>query len=162
PLSDLAPPPPDQFERTRADLHRWIAGDERAFDSLWRRYRPALQVLLAGRIRAGLEERLRPRLDAEAEDLLQEAAITVLAKLRESGYGGPGSLLAWMGRTAENAVRDRADYGRAGRRYPGSERGERAAPDATGSPSSPGLPDPGPGPATQADLDERRRRVAAA
>ncbi len=162
PLPDLAAPSPREFEGTRADLDRWLSGDERAFDSLWRRYRPALEVLVAGRIRARLEERLRPRLDAEAEDLLQEAAITILAKLRGFEYRGPGTLLAWMSRIAENAVRDRVDYWRAGKRHPGAERISPAATRPTGSGIPSGLPHAGPGPATQADIAERRRRVAAA
>lgn len=158
---DPGAPAAAEFTRTRADLARWRAGDAAAFDELWRRYRPALEVLIAGRIRVGVPAALRGRLDAD--DVVQEVAATVFAKLGEFEYRGPGTVLAWMSVIAQRTVNDWLDYWRAGKRHPGCE-----------VPSPPGgggkttqspwelEADRASGPATEFAMRERRRRLAAA
>jgi DNA-directed RNA polymerase specialized sigma24 family protein len=84
----LGAPAPAEFARTRADLESFRRGDPQSFERIWNRYRPAIEVLVAGRIRSGLEFALRARLDAEAEDVVQEVAATVFEKLSKFGCSG--------------------------------------------------------------------------
>jgi RNA polymerase sigma factor (sigma-70 family) len=158
----LGAPAPAEFTRTRADLESFRRGDRQSFERIWDRYRPAIEILVAGRIRSGLEFALRPRLDAEAEDVFQEVAATVFEKLSNFEYRGAGSLLAWIRRIVELAVLERANYWRAGKRHPAAE--QRPAP--IGAETRPGgasaVPDSRPGPATTFEEAEGRRRVAAA
>lgn len=158
---DPGAPATAEFTRTRADLARWRAGDVAAFDELWRRYHPALEVLIAGRIRAGVPAALRVRL--EADDVVQEVAATVFAKLGEFEYRGPGSVLAWMSVIAQRTVNDWLDYWRAGKRHPGSELppSARGGGETTQSPWGRHV-DRASGPATEFATRERRRRLAAA
>ncbi|MEO6594378.1 MAG: sigma-70 family RNA polymerase sigma factor [Planctomycetota bacterium] len=158
---DFGAPAATEFTRTRGDLERWRAGDASAFDELWRRYRPALEILIAGRIRSSTEPALRARLDGD--DVLQEVAITVFGKLGEFEYRGPGSVLAWMSMIAKRTVSDWVDYWRAGKRHPRVEL-PRASPDsgATTNGSATTFVDQAQGQATQLAVRERRLRLAAA
>ncbi len=156
-------PVPDSA-RTRADLDRIRAGDAAAFERLWLRYQGLLEVLVAGRIRSGLEPALRSRLDAELDDVLQEAALTVLTKLPAFEYRGPGSVLAWMAQIGANVVRDRADYWRAGRRRAAREQPmPESVTTVAGTTIATGfLQYGGPGPQTEYEQRHARRTVAAA
>src|SRR5262245_56845483 len=89
----LGAPAAAEVTRTRADLDGFRSGDRASFEAIWNRYRPAVEILVAGRIRSGLEFALRARLDAEAEDVVQEVAATVFEKLVKFEYRGAGSLL---------------------------------------------------------------------
>jgi RNA polymerase sigma factor (sigma-70 family) len=150
-----------EFTRTRADLARWRAGELGAFEDLWRRYYPALAVLVAGRVRSGVEPSLRARLDAD--DVLQDVAVTVFGKLDQFEYRGPGSMLAWMSAIAERTVTDWLDYWRAGKRHPRAELPPTITRSRTNDAGSTVLlADAGSGPATNAILRERRRRLGTA
>ena len=160
---DLGAPASAEFTRTRGDLARWRAGDVSAFEDLWRRYHPALEILVAGRIRSGIQPALRARLDAD--DVLQEVAVTVFGKLGEFDYRGPGSVLAWMSVIAKRTVSDWLDYWRAGKRHPRVElpsawtgMGTRGTTHGSGL----FLADVTKGPATELAARERRLRLAAA
>jgi RNA polymerase sigma factor (sigma-70 family) len=146
------------FSRTRQDLADWRAGDARAFEALWQRYHPALEILIAGRIRHRVQPTLRAKLDAE--DVLQDVAMTVFGKLSEFEYRGPGSVMAWMAMIAERTINDWIDYWRAGKRHPRVE-SPMARTGTAGTTNLP-LPDFARGPATDATVRERRRRLAAA
>ena len=159
---DLGAPAATEFTRTLVDLEGFRTGDPRSFDRLWNRYRPALEVLVAGKIRAGLEPSLRARLDAEAEDMLQEVAATVFEKLSEFEYRGAGSFLAWIRRIVELTVQERANFWRAGKRHPAVERRLSASDGATRPRRASSIRDPRPGPATTFEHAENRRKVAAA
>jgi RNA polymerase sigma factor (sigma-70 family) len=149
---------PEDFSRTQRDLVAWKAGDERAFDSLWRRYRPALEVLIAGRIRASVQPALRARLDAD--DVLQDVALTVFGKLDAFEYRGPGSVLAWMTKIAEHTIGDWIDHWSAGKRHPRVELpASWTDPSGTRHAALAALTG---GPVTDASQRERRRRLAAA
>ena len=161
---DLGAPDPAAFHGTQSDLEQWRAGASAAFDRLWLRYRPALEVLVHGRIRSRLEPHLRVRLEAEAEDVLQEVALTAMRKCNDFEYRGTGSLLAWLGRIAENAVQNRIDYWRADRRTPARETPLHRDTDPGASASKAQLLDvaaSSTGPATAVDRADRRRRLAA-
>src|SRR5262245_34794778 len=116
--TELAAAPPGEFERTQADLAAFTGGDSRAFERLWRRFRPGREGLLVGRFRHGLEPALRAHLEDELEDILQETALTMFRELRAFRYRGRGSLLAWIGTVAMHTAADRVDYWRAGKRNP--------------------------------------------
>jgi len=158
---ELGNPPAAEFARTRADLADFARGDPLAFENLWRRYRPALEVLVAGKVRQGVDSLLRARLDAEIEDVLQEASLTIHAKLGGFEYRGAGSLLAWMARIATRVVQDRVDYWRAEKRAAG-EIAIRSDSSDAGTAPVPALVAREPGPRTEVELGDQRRRVGAA
>ncbi|MCI0589418.1 MAG: hypothetical protein L0323_21590 [Planctomycetes bacterium] len=162
PPLDLGAPRADELASIGADLARLAEGGERAFETLWRRFQPALAVLLAGKFRASIDPALRPRLDDEIEDILQETAISAFSKLREFRYRGPGSLLAWLSTIATRAGLDRVDYWKAGKRHPRLERalpGEGSS-STSASPGGRPIAHTGRGPSSEAALEERRRQVA--
>ncbi|HET6201913.1 MAG TPA: sigma-70 family RNA polymerase sigma factor [Planctomycetota bacterium] len=164
-LLDIGGATPAEAGRTLADLDAFRHGDEQAFEKIWRRFLPALEILIRGRIRSGLGPSLRARLDAETDDIIQEVSIRVLAKLPDFEYRGPGSLLAWMSKVAGFVVAERADYWRRDKRNPGLERPLPASGDSSVSDPSPGNPvllRPSPGPSTAFDLAEKRKRLATA
>lgn len=110
---------PSGFTRTRAELEGWRAGDPAAFGSLWARYRPALEVLIARQVAALAGPTLRSRI--ESEDILQDTMTVVLRKLADFEYLGPGSLYGWMQSVATHQVRDRLDFLTAQKRDAGRE-----------------------------------------
>lgn len=155
----LGAPSPVEFTHTRSAVDRFREGDERAFEEIWRRYTPAVELLIETRVRPRLEPDLRARIDAT--DLLQDVALEVHEGLSRFVYRGPGSILAWMTTILMHVVGDRIDYWRAKLRNPVRE---RAPADARSAPPPPlaHLPDPGRGPLTEAGAAELRRLVAAA
>jgi RNA polymerase sigma factor (sigma-70 family) len=155
----LGAPAPREFTRTKADLDRLRRGDARAFDDIWRRYAPALEMVIETRIRPRLEPELQARI--VADDILQVAARKVQEKLPGFEYRGPGSVLAWMTAIVQHVVTDMVDYWRASVRDP---RRERALEPRDGDTDSRHVvvPDTGTGPATRASRSEQRRAVAAA
>ncbi len=162
-LFDLGVPEACDFGSTAAQVAAATKGGEQAFERLWQRYRPALEILLAGKFRSSLDPILRSRLESEMEDILQEVALEVHKRLRTFEYRGEGSLLAWMATIATRKAKDRAVYWKADRRRPHQERpfaAGKARP--AGSESSRGSQplDPRPRPSTQAELAEKRRKVA--
>ena len=155
----LGAPPPAEFTQTRSAVDRFQAGDERAFEEIWRRYTPAIELLVATRVRPKLEPDLKARI--EASDVLQKVALETHADLRHFTYRRPGSVLAWLTTILLHVVSDRIDYWRAQVRNPVRER------EPSGSSSSRAAPlahlrHPGRGPATEAGTAELRRLVAAA
>jgi len=155
----LGAPAAVDFTRTVGDLDRHRRGDASAFDDIWRRYAPALEMVFATRIRPKLEPDLRARI--EADDVLQVASRKVQEKLSTFEYRGPGSVLAWMTVIVQHVVSDMIDYWRAGIRDVHRERDlvHRAA--ETGS-HGVVMPHPGSGPMTAANQSELRRAVAEA
>ena len=125
----LGSPPSADFARTRADLAAFREGDSRAFETLWHRFRPALEVLLFKRLRSEPDPTVSSRVEHEIEDILQETALKVFSKLKEFDYRGRGSLLAWMSTIAMRQAQDRIDYWKAGKR----RRRRAIAPGAQGS-----------------------------
>ena len=156
--SSLGAADPSEFTRTRSDVERFQRGEHAAFDEIWARYRPALEMLVALRVMSRLEPDLRSRIDAD--DILQETAQTVRRKLGEFRYLGPGSILGWMTTIVLHVVTDQIRYWRARIRDPARQ----LALDSDGrdlrSPPAAGLQHPGTGPATAADRAEVRRLVA--
>lgn len=155
----LGAPSPVEFTHTRSAIDRFRAGDERAFEEIWRRYTPAIELLIETRVRPKLEPELRSRIDAT--DLLQDVALEVHEGLGRFTWRGPGSILAWITTILMHVVGDRIDYWRAKVRDPVRE---RAPPAARAAPAAPlaHLPHPGRGPLTEAGTAELRRLVAAA
>src|SRR5262245_37128254 len=78
---------------TKADVAAVQDGDHAAFQRLWIRCRPALEIVISGKFRRSLECALRNRLDAEVEDILQDTALLAWSKFGQFEYRGPGSLL---------------------------------------------------------------------
>jgi len=156
----LAAADPSEFTRTRSDVERFQRGEHAAFDEIWCRYRPALEMLVAMRVMPRLEADLRARIDAD--DILQETAQTVRRKLGEFRYLGPGSILAWMTAIVLHVVTDQIRYWRAKIRDPARLLALDSDSRALRSPQETGLQHPGTGPATAADRAEVRRLVAAA
>jgi RNA polymerase sigma-70 factor (ECF subfamily) len=144
------------FSRTRAELDRWRSGDQDAFESLWRRYRPALEILIARRIRGIHSAGVRSRI--EVEDILQDTGLVVHQHLAQFEYLGPGSLFAWMQVIAAHQVQDSMDRWSAQKRDPLRERTAGAGRDDQAG-SALQVRDPGPGPSTAVSLEEERDRV---
>ena len=159
--STLGAPDAEEFTRTRGDVEHFRQGDQSAFDRIWQRYRPALELLIAARVIPKLEPDLRQRL--EADDILQTAAITIREKLDTFEYLGPGSVLAWMTAIVMHVVSDMIRYWRADLRDPMRERPADARAHAVSQASRSGVvADHRHGPATNAHLAELRGRVGAA
>lgn len=79
------------------------AGDEAAWNDLYRRYHD--QLLLVVRMRLG--RRLRGFL--QSEDVFQSVALDALSALQRFEYRGPGSLQRFLNTLVVNKIRDRAD-----------------------------------------------------
>lgn len=152
-------PPRVEFTRTRGDLDRLRRGDAQAFEDIWRRYAPALEMVIATRIRPRLEPELQARIDID--DILQVAARKVQEKLPGFEYRGPGSVLAWMTAIVQHVVTDMVDYWRAGVRDVRREHALEPRDAGTGSRRI-AVAAPGSGPATEASRSEQRRAVASA
>jgi RNA polymerase sigma factor (sigma-70 family) len=157
--ASLRAPDAHEFTRTRGDVARFQGGEAAAFDDIWRRYQPALELLLRARLLARLEPELRARI--EADDVLQVASEKIREKLPGFRYGGPGSVLAWMSAIVQHVVSDAIRYWRADVRDPRHERDESGA-RATAASHPAGLVAGDAGPATAAEQAESRRLLAAA
>ena len=103
-------PEPKTFADTHATLQRAVAGSQGAFAELWQRYVPGLEVMLCGRMWRGLGPALRPRLIAEAEDILAQVMANAFQRLSSFEYRGPRSFLAWLCHIAENTLNNRIAY----------------------------------------------------
>lgn len=131
-------PAPIQTEQELEDdelMLRFCAGDERAFDALYRKY--------ADHLHAFVKRMVGQR--SLADDLLQTTFLTVV---RARGRYRPGtSVRAWMFAIAANAARDSLRRARV--------RGHEAAPTAANEPSvaPAALPDPPVARALQVALD---------
>ena len=144
----MTDPPPD--DAATADLiDRARAGDGDAYDELFVRTGPRLELYLRVRLGRGL------RAVEETGDLLQETWLAAHRALADFEPRGRGSFARWLCRIAENRIRARADHHGAGKRPP-PEHAERLsrvvgrlAADDTGV-------------ATRADRVDRRERLAAA
>ena len=145
PIAFLGAPASDEFTRTHQDLRRWRAGDKGAGDSIWRRYRPALELVLNRRLTAVRNPLARARLNSE--DILHDAVTTILGKLADFEYRGPGSLFAWMQTIATSWVGDWVDHWEREKRSPWREQRLDDAPDDQCG--FPALPDRAPGPLTE-------------
>ncbi len=97
------PSPPDE-QATLTILGRIRAGEDEAWEDLYRRYHD--QLLLT--IRASLGRKLRGHL--QSEDVFQSVALEALHALEGFEYRGPGSLRHFLNRLAVNKIRDRADF----------------------------------------------------
>jgi RNA polymerase sigma factor (sigma-70 family) len=145
-------PTAEELTRTHQDLLDWRNGSRQAGDSIWRRYQPAIELILRRRIAAVRNPLARGKLSAD--DILNDAAITILGKLKEFEYRGPGSLLAWMQTIAARWVGDWVEHWERDKRSPWKE--QRLDSDADADHPPPSVPVAGPGPLTQAcDREER-------
>jgi RNA polymerase sigma-70 factor (ECF subfamily) len=93
-------------------VRRFQAGDEEALHRLWQRYVPRLKRWARGRLPAG------SRRTVGTDDLIQDAFVKSLARLRSFEPRGPDSVFAYFRTIVLNLVRD---YGRAGTRGPRHE-----------------------------------------
>jgi len=156
----LGAPDATEFTRTRFDVERFQRGELAAFDDIWRRYRPALEMLIAVRVQPTLAPDLRARM--EADDILQVMSGKVREKLDEFRYLGPGSVMAWMSTILQHVVGDMIRYWRAEQRDPRRERPLDPGGETQGTRPAASVPDPASGPATAASQAELRQRIAAA
>ncbi len=157
--SSGGPAPDRDFGQTHGDLELWRAGDRTAGDRILQRYEPALEVLVRRRIRALGNAAVQSRLSAE--DILQDALVTVTRKRHEFEFRGPGSLFGWMLTIADNQVRDRVDYWETHKRTPNREQSLPAGAGDTQAPAADPA-DGSAGPRTRAEHRERASRVAIA
>ena len=95
-----ADPMSDGIEATFDLLSRVRAGDDIAREDLFRRYQPALQRFLHGR----LPSQARGVLDTQ--DVVQEACVRVFRSLDRFDHRGVGSFWAYLRQVAMNLVRD--------------------------------------------------------
>jgi RNA polymerase sigma factor (sigma-70 family) len=153
----IGAPSAAEFTRTKDDVERFQRGDPTAFDAIWSRYRPALEVVFAARVRPRLARELRARIDAA--DVLQDAALKVHEKLQSFEYRGPGSVLAWMTEIVLHVATDKIDYWRAEIRDPRREirEGIDDGPKPLAS-----IRDPARGPMTEANFVDVRRAIGEA
>lgn len=156
----LGAPDARDFLDTTEVLQRARDGSSLGFEELWRRFVPALQVCLAGKLHSYAHTKLGARLVPEIPDLLQTTMLKASRHLGDFDYRGPGSLLAWLRQIALNEFKNRVDYWLADRRDV-----NRDGVHLLASGTNPVGPDPraqGPGPRTTAEIDEQRRQVGAA
>lgn len=85
-------------------------GDEQAWETVYRRYRPMLAVM----VRMRLPNPLRSRL--ATDDLLQDGFLKAWEKIRTFRYQGEKSFRRWLTTIVLNCLRDLNDHHRAGRR----------------------------------------------
>jgi len=81
-------------------VERVRRGDRSAFDDLAERYRSRLRSL----IRFRLNEKVRPRLDAD--DVLQETLLRAFRGMPELKWSGSGRFVSWLTTIAENTCRE--------------------------------------------------------
>jgi RNA polymerase sigma-70 factor, ECF subfamily len=91
---------------------RFQAGDEQALERLWGRYLPRLRKWAHGRLPA------QSRGSTSTDDLIQDAFVRSLARLRTLKPQGPNSLFAYFRTIVLNQIRD---YARQGGRRPKQE-----------------------------------------
>jgi RNA polymerase sigma factor (sigma-70 family) len=116
-------------------------------------------LLIARQVHSIQNAAVRARLSPE--DLYQEAAGTMLRKLADFEYRGPGSLYGWMKAIAVHAVTDAIDHWEAAKRLAGRERALEAVGTETGTDS--GWRGPawqGAGPSTMAHRREMSDRLS--
>lgn len=123
--------PPERGGLTLELLSRIRAGDQQAWEALYRRYHD--ELLFA--VRTHLGPRLRSAL--ESEDVLQSVAIEALRSLPQLELREPGGLRHYLHKMIVNKIRDRADYFAAQKRDGGvslSTTEMHAIPDGGGEP----------------------------
>lgn len=154
---------------TAADVARYRVGDRDAFEAIWKRYERGVEVIVAACVRSVRNAHARRWIDPR--DVVQEMAATVLRKLGEFEYRGPGSLAAWFEAIARNAVREQVHRWEAAARDPRRVRSSDAARD--GGAALDAIARAEAGPRTRlircedldrvaralSELDERRRRI---
>lgn len=91
-------------------LARIRAGEEEAWEALYRRYHDDLLFAVRAHLGPGLRGNL------ESEDVLQSVAIQALKALPDFEPRGPGSLRHYLHKMIVNKIRDRADYHAAAKR----------------------------------------------
>lgn len=146
---------PDGFSRTRIDLEQWRAGDRSALDRLFRRYAQALRLIVSRRRANIANPATRARLSVD--DLVNEAAATIITKLADFEYRGPGSLQAWMEQIALHKVSDAMDHLQAQKRAADLERPLSSEDDSRDS--IPSIASRAEGPSTMVERSERSNRV---
>jgi RNA polymerase sigma factor (sigma-70 family) len=149
---------------TSRDLEQFRAGDQRAFERIHARMAPALRLHVRSRIRSTLDPRIRARLDADEDDLLQEVWADLARQLPRFEHRDAGALLALLRTIAERTVIDRARHWRAAKRDVRDERSHPSNRESTDGSSHlhADIADTGPGVATGfASRDEQDRLHAA-
>lgn len=83
-------------------LLRFQSGDSEALDRLWARYLPRLRTWAHGRLPAASRDR------SNTDDLIQDAFVRSLSRLRTLQPRGPSSLAAYFRTIVLNQIRDYA------------------------------------------------------
>jgi RNA polymerase sigma-70 factor (ECF subfamily) len=94
-------PDPESALKTEVLLLQAREGSQAAWEVLYRRYR----VLLVTAVRMRIPDFIGRRFDAE--DVLQSAFVSVLARIRSFEYQGEGSFRRWLKRIVLNRFQDR-------------------------------------------------------
>ena len=89
---------------TTALLARARDGSREALNELYARYGRRLLGLIRLRMGRGLRNRL------DSADILQATLLRSFERIGQFEGEAGGSFMAWLGRIAENEIRDRADY----------------------------------------------------
>ena len=100
PVAPPSPPPP--AEATAVLIERIRSGDGRALEQLCERYRPRLRRWATGR----LPRSARGALDTD--DIVQDALVKVLRRIREFEPRHEGALQVYMRQAILNRIRDEA------------------------------------------------------
>ncbi len=93
----------DRQETTRL-LRQAREGQPDALDALYQRVGARLLALIRLRLGRSLRSQL------ESRDILQATLLKSFEHLQQFEQGDSASLMAWLGRIAENEIRDRVDY----------------------------------------------------
>jgi RNA polymerase sigma factor (sigma-70 family) len=114
PPSDSSPADDPRSSATRSEelVLRFQRGDDRSFDRLWARYLPRLKRWAHGRLPAPNRDQ------TSTDDLIQDAFVRSLARLRKLAPKGPNTVYAYFRTVVLNQIRD---YARQNARRPKRE-----------------------------------------
>lgn len=115
PTPPPAPREPDDHDDISQLVASVRAGDEDAWERLYRRYRPYLAILTSPRI----PESLRQRFDTQ--DVVQSAFLSAHSKIGEMEFRDEPSFRAWLRKIAVNKLEDRIRGHTSARRGVGRE-----------------------------------------
>lgn len=91
---------PEDPQTTRELVARYAAGDEGAFEALYRRYEPLVRYIIRSRLNGAERRRL------DETDLLQTCFFRVARGISNRQYQEEGQFRAWLARAVRNKVED--------------------------------------------------------